>query len=112
MLEEMTKRDNTKWKRLSHAQETGIRLRNEYRVFSEIARKYDILRIRMKISYMAFEKCITIQELFLRAIFRTLVDKIQHPQYVPDEGHLENDSFYKRVISGELTMKRLVQEKK
>lgn len=87
-------------------------MRNEYRVFNEIARKYDILRIRMKISYMAFENCITIQELFLRAIFKTLLDKHKHPSFIPKDIHLENDLFYKRVISGELTMKRLVEEKK
>ena len=42
-------------------------------MFEKILMKYRLLQIRGKLSFMAFEKCITIQELILRAILRAIL---------------------------------------
>jgi len=43
----------------------------EYNVFRKICLKYTLMKIRMKISYIAFEKGCTITELFLNAIMKS-----------------------------------------
>jgi hypothetical protein len=41
---------------------------NEYMVYKKVCLKFSIMKIRMKISYMAFEKGMTIIELIMRSI--------------------------------------------
>lgn len=47
---------------------------NEQRVFGKVHLKYLILRVRAKISYMAFEKRMTVLELFASTILRCYED--------------------------------------
>ena len=53
---------------ISESRRHNFLQKNEYRIFRQINMKYTIMRIRMKISYMAFEKQVTLMELFLLAI--------------------------------------------
>ena len=48
-----------------------IRELSEYRLFSKVYFKYLLVKVRQKISYMAYMKRMTILELFLDAIIRT-----------------------------------------
>lgn len=54
------------------------------KLFKQIAFKYKIMKIRAKISYMALKRGITIQELFLHAIYKTYVHYVDH--YKLDHG--------------------------
>ena len=54
-----------KKKFFSASTESSIRLRNEHHLFRKVYKKYLILRIRHKISFIAFEKRMTIMELFV-----------------------------------------------
>ena len=60
------KKHNKKY--ISAPVETEIRLKNEHKVFRKIYLKYMILRVRAKISLIAFEKRMTILELFVSTI--------------------------------------------
>jgi hypothetical protein len=45
---------------------------NEYELFNKTCKKYNILRVRNKISFMAFKKGVPVVELFLKTILSTL----------------------------------------
>ena len=57
-----------KKKFFSASTEAKIRLTNEHRLFRKVYKKYLIIRIRQKISFMAFEKRMTVFELFIKSI--------------------------------------------
>ena len=61
------KRDFCK-KVVSEEMKVTIREKNEHMIFSKVYKKYVLLRIRAKISYMALLKRMTIVELFAVAI--------------------------------------------
>ena len=57
---------------------------NEFRIFKKVCYKYSILKFRMKLSYIAFQKGITILELWLNAIltsYKTLTKTGAIPPY-------------------------------
>ena len=73
---------------------------NEYKVFKKVCLKYMIMKIRMKISYMAFEKGMTIIELLLSSIlcsYRTFVNDglIQEDQ----ESKKRQDTLFNELIN-------------
>ena len=49
----------------------NIKQTNEHNLFRKIYLKYLIMRIRAKISFMAFEKRMTIVEIIVNAIFKS-----------------------------------------
>jgi len=49
----------------------SIKIANEHKIFRKVYVKYLMLRIRAKISYMAFAKRMTIVELFFTTILRS-----------------------------------------
>ena len=53
---------------LSAPVEAKLRLKNEHRLFRKIYLKYLIMRVRAKISFIAFEKRMTIMELLVSTI--------------------------------------------
>jgi hypothetical protein len=56
--------------------------------------KYKVLRIRAKISFMAFEKRCTIKELFLKAILKTYLDLMESGELEPTLSNLKCDRAY------------------
>lgn len=67
--------------------------------------------IRSKISFMALEKCLTIQELFLHAILKTYLQHVQMNRIKLDENIVKVDRIFKQIISGEKNMKMVTEEK-
>jgi len=63
----------TRLLKMTQFQLVNISSANEKLVFTQIYKKYCIMKLRAKISFMAFEKGITIIELFLHAIYKTLL---------------------------------------
>lgn len=55
---------------LAHEKE-AIRVRNEQTVFRKVYIKYLIIRVRIKISFIALEKRMTVLELFAMTIMKT-----------------------------------------
>jgi len=49
-------------------------LKNEHRLFSKVYTKYVIMKVRAKISYMAWKKSKTVSELFVDAILKAHQD--------------------------------------
>ena len=45
--------------------ETYLQRVNEVRLFNKIAQKYNLMRIRQKLSFIAMQKQMTVSELFL-----------------------------------------------
>ena len=60
-----------------------------------------MLRIRAKISFMAFEKGLTIEELFLHAIWTSYMDFFNQGILVPDQAIVDIDHVFKQIITGE-----------
>ena len=60
----------------SKSTEAKIRLTNEHNVFRKIYFKYLLMRIRAKIGFIAFEKRVTILELFVQTISYSYVHLI------------------------------------
>lgn len=65
--------------------------------------------MRSKISYMAFEKCLTIQELWLQAIYKAKLAYMEQRQYKINRQLLEADFTYQAIITGEMTMRSIAQ---
>jgi hypothetical protein len=71
MLQQLGEEEKAKLKKvtkqvvLSPAQVHKINQINEQKIFEHIGKKYALLKVRAKISFMALERCITIQEIFL-----------------------------------------------
>ena len=59
---------------LTPAQTHRISHQNKQKIYSQICRKYDMLRVRAKISFMAFDQGKTIEELFVNAIWKTYME--------------------------------------
>lgn len=56
---------------IKKSKEVKILQENEHFIANRVFLKYKIMKIRAKISYMAFEKRMTIAELFLEAILKS-----------------------------------------
>ena len=65
-----------KKKFFSASVEAKIRLTNEHHLFRKVYKKYLIIRIRQKISFMAFEKRMTVLELFIKSILTCYISLI------------------------------------
>ena len=57
-------------------------LENEHKVFNKVYFKYLLLKIRAKISFIAFQKRMTISELFVRTILKCYT-KLQDDGFYP-----------------------------
>lgn len=62
---------------MSKKQKNEIRNKNEHILVNKVYFKYLMMKIRHKISYMAFEKMVTINEIFFETIvksYNSLID--------------------------------------
>jgi hypothetical protein len=59
-----------------------------------------MLRVRAKISFMAFEKGITIQEIFLHAIWTSYMTFLHEGLVLPERTTVEADELFKQIIMG------------
>tara|TARA_B110000285_G_scaffold78402_1_gene90278 strand:+ start:1132 stop:1653 length:522 start_codon:yes stop_codon:yes gene_type:complete len=113
LLQEMTESEITKLKSitkqvvLSAAQVHKINQINEAKVFGEICKKYKILTIRAKISFMALAKGMTIQETFLLSIWQVYNEYLFSGVLPIDPKLVEIDEIYKSIISGEKNIKMI-----
>ena len=92
---------------LSAAQVHKINQINEAKVFGEICKKYKILTIRAKISFMALAKGMTIQETFLLSIWQVYNEYLFSGVLPIDPKLVEIDEIYKSIISGEKNIKMI-----
>lgn len=113
LLQEMTESEITKMKKitrqvqLSAAQVNKINQINEAKVFGEISKKYKLLMIRAKISFMALERGMTVQETILHAIW-TVYNEYLWSGVIPiDPKLVEVDLIYRNIISGEKNIKMI-----
>ena len=60
--------DFTKRKQINESKKHEFIHRNEYRIFKKVCFKYKVLQFRMKMSFIAFKKGISVVELLLNAI--------------------------------------------
>jgi hypothetical protein len=56
---------------ITKAREHQIIQKNEFSLYRKVFLKYQIMKIRSKISFMALQKCMTVTELILDSIKRT-----------------------------------------
>jgi len=59
--------------KLSQGRELEIIRVNELKIFNRVLKRFKLLRVRAKISFMAFEACLSVKELFFAAIWKTYV---------------------------------------
>ena len=76
-------------------------------VFKQISYKYKIMRIRAKIGLMALQRGLTIQEIFLHAIYKTFVHYIDHYKFDLNEQYIQADQTYQAIISFEKNLKMI-----
>ena len=81
---------------ISGARELQIMQKNEMKLFTKVCQKYTILKVRNKISFIAFQKGYTIQELFLRTILKSY-QKLQAERVIPSNA--ETEKRYDKIIS-------------
>ena len=87
ILEALQKEKEEEYKRVHNKQFVSdfvcykIKQTNEHNIFRKVFVKYNLLRIRAKISFMAFEKRMTITELFSTTIMKCWYE-------------LQNEGFY------------------
>ena len=74
---------------------------NQEYVYEKIHTKYKVLQVRAKISFMAFEKQITIQQLFLKAILKTYHNLVTEGFLKPALSYMKKDTLYSEIIRGE-----------
>ena len=58
---------------------------------------------------MAFEKCMTIQELFLKAILKTYRQLVMKGQLKPVKADVQKDHLYTQMIAGQKTFSDVVE---
>lgn len=81
----------------------------ERSTFKKVAFKYKIMRIRAKIGLMALQRGLTIQEVFLHAIYKTYVHYIDHYK-LDHSDYVQADETYQAVISFEKNLKMLAAQ--
>lgn len=69
---------------ISAAKTQEIREKSEYTVFKRVYHKYQVLKVRHKISFSAFEKRMTIPEMLTRQILDTYDLSIKEGRIVED----------------------------
>lgn len=63
---------------ISSAHQEKITAINEQKIFHQVGIKYQVMKVRAKISYMALLRCMTIQEVFLHAIYSAYIQNLDH----------------------------------
>ena len=64
---------------------------HQSKLFNQVAFKYNIMKIRAKIGFIALQKGLTIQEVFLHAIYKTYVHFIDDYEIDPYEHFIQAD---------------------
>ena len=82
----------------------------EQTTFRKVAFKYKIMRIRAKIGLMALERGLTIQEIFLHAIYKTFVHYIDYYKFDNSDHYVQADQTYQALISFEKNLKMIAQQ--
>ena len=67
---------------------------HQSKLLNQVAFKYKIMKIRAKIGFIALQKGLTIQEVFLHAIYKTYVHFIDDYEIDPNEHFIQADSLY------------------
>lgn len=87
---------------LKHESEL-IRLKNEQTVFRKVYLKYLIIRVRIKISFIALQKRMTILELFVSTIMKTYLHLMRSghiPALSEEMIQKHNSTFLKLITRG------------
>lgn len=59
---------------------------------------------------MAFEKCITIQELILKAILKTYYQMVMDGVLKPDKTNMKRDLLFQDMINGHKSMANVIED--
>lgn len=70
------------------------------------------MRVRAKIGFMALLRGLTIQEIFLHAIYKTYVHYIDHYKFDLNDLFVKSDQTYQGIISFETNLKMIAQAHK
>ena len=68
------------------------------------------MRIRAKIGLMALQRGLTIQEMFLHAIYKTFVQFIDYYKFDLNDQHVQADQMYQAIISFEKNLRMVAQQ--
>lgn len=86
---------------ISESKRQEIKERSEYTVYRRVYFKYQVLKIRHKISYSAFEKRMTIPELLCRQILTTYDLCIKEERFTEDLHKRQmQDKIYEQISTG------------
>ena len=68
------------------------------------------MRIRMKISYMALIKQVTIKEFILEAILNSY-NRLNNAGFIQDPYPVQDDEFFQKILAGRADLKILLWQK-
>ena len=72
----MSEKNNKKMYRCKDFEIESINWLNLYKLSETVGKKFKLMKWRMKISYMAFIKTFTINELFLKSIYDVYYNRL------------------------------------
>lgn len=94
---------------ISKAREHQISQKNEFLLYRKVFLKYQVMKIRAKISFMALEKSMTIVELIVDSIKRTFYEQaaLGHQQLSFNK-LAHHEAIFKALQQGEKNVLRLI----
>lgn len=94
---------------ISKVRQNQIIQKNEFNLYRKVFLKYQIMKIRAKISFMALQKCMTVAELILDAIKRTYYEQASFgTQKLSFQELAYHESIFKALQRGEKGVLKLV----